>query len=160
MLGVDQLSGEIGDARELGGVAVVVVVVAGAQVEESGPVGRRSVRRVDPHRPGVRIGTEVGPSNLGGERDLAVDAVIAGGVLQVVTDIGAVGDGIAFVPGVVPEAQCVDIAVGSDSGVPEQVPGPADAFPALDDMKAAARRAQSDGGIDAGYSGSHNENVK
>ena len=40
MLGVDDGAGELLDAGEVGGVALVVVVVAGAEEDEPGPVDR------------------------------------------------------------------------------------------------------------------------
>ncbi|SHV57789.1 Uncharacterised protein [Mycobacteroides abscessus subsp. abscessus] len=159
MLGMDQSPGELLHPREFRGVAVVVVVVAGAQVQELGAVSRRAGRGVDAHRPDVGIGPEIGAGDLGREGDMPVDVVVAGRVLQIVANVRAIGDGVAFMPGVVPETERIDIAVGADSGVAEQVPGPADALAALDDVKAAAGAAQSDSGIDTGYPGADDENV-
>jgi hypothetical protein len=60
-----------------------------------------------------------------------VDAVLTRGLGEVFADVVAVGNVLGAPPGLIREAQREDVAVGADAGIPEEVPGTADAFPPL-----------------------------
>src|SRR5215510_3574821 len=113
---------EVFDAGEVGTVRFVVVVVAGAEEQEPASIrlrlavllrmyGPRVGRRVPIRRPDIRV-----------EPDVLIDAVLTGGLIEVFPDVFAVDDHLGPSPWLPWEAQRVDIAVGSNAGVPEQIP--------------------------------------
>src|SRR5688572_19878947 len=92
MLGMDDLASEAIEALELRGVALVVAVVAAGA--EQPPRGHRErlPRLLDLDGPQRALAVERCALHLVAEADVAVDAVLAGGLLDVGLDRGPVGD--------------------------------------------------------------------
>ena len=149
------------DARELRRVALVVVVVAAARQQE--PAGDLDLLAValDGQRPAVVGVGPVGGDDLVAVPDVLVDAVLGGGLVEVVPDRRAVGDRLVGRPRLEAEAEGVHVGVRADAGVLEQIPGAAELVPTLQDHVALAGAAvlQMPGGADAGDAGSHDDNV-
>src|ERR1700681_4957343 len=72
------------------------------------------------------------------EADLFVDAVVGGGLADVVQDPRSVGDRLRLGPWLERIAQCEHVAVGADAGIAEQIPSAADTVAALEDGVALA----------------------
>jgi hypothetical protein len=70
--------------------------------------------------------------------DLAIDAVLARGVLDVLEDGGTVGDGLGAVPRAEREAERVHVRIGANAGIAKEVPRPAQRVAALQDRVRAA----------------------
>ena len=136
---------EVLDAREVRGVALVVVVVAVTRRTRTGR-GRSLVSRPcsTGHRPGVGGRIPVGGAHVAVEPDVAVDAVLARGVGQVLADMSPSATPSRPGPRLAREAQREDAAVRAHAGVAEQVPGAADALAAFQDDVADAGVAFGD----------------
>ena len=70
--------------------------------------------------------------------------MLVGGIGQVLADVCAVGDAFGPGPRLTRETEGEDRAVRTHAGIPEQVPGAADALPAFQDGVADARVAFGD----------------
>jgi hypothetical protein len=138
VLGVDDGAGEAVAAGELGQVAPVVAVVAGAREQE--PAGE-----LDPlllaisdgvlggDVPAGLVGRPVGGHDAVAEADLLVDPLLGRRVLDVLPDRLAVGDDLVAVPRPERVAEGEHVRVGPDAGEAEQVPRPADGVAGLED---------------------------
>ena len=131
-LRMDHLAGEVLQTLELRCVALVVVVVAGAEEQEPAPERGLGAVVFGMHGPGVGGRIPIGRPDSGVESDVPVDAVLVCGGGDVVADVVAVGHRLLTRPGLVRKAEGEDVAVRADSGVPEQVPGAADSGTALE----------------------------
>ena len=75
------------------------------------------------------------------EADMAIDAIGLRRFLDIGPDRGAVGNRLGRAPRVEGEAQGVHVAVGSDTGIPKQVPRTPQRSPPFQDHIAAVRAA-------------------
>src|SRR5947207_13940654 len=73
------------------------------------------------------------------EADFVVDAVLGGGLADVVQDSRPVGDRLRLDPWLERIAHRKHVAVGADARITEQVPGAADAVAALENDKTLGR---------------------
>src|SRR6185436_12271037 len=73
------------------------------------------------------------------EADLPVDAVVDGGLADVIQNVGSVGDRLRLGPRLERVAKREHVRVGADAGIAKQVPGAADAVAPLEDDIALAR---------------------
>ena len=166
VLGVDHGATELLDAGELRGVALVVVVVAAAEVDEPAAVllFRTTLRAVLLHRdrPGVGRRVPVRCAHVAVEPDVPVDSVLVRGVAQVLADVGAVGDALLPGPRLEGEGQREDTAVGAHAWVPKQIPGTADPLASLQDGVRQVWVALGDpvGRVEAGDSGADDDDVE
>ena len=89
------------------------------------------------------------------------DAVLPGGVLDVVADRLTVGDRLRVLPRPEGVAEGEHVRVRPDAGVAEQVPGSADGAPGLQDRVGLPRAVllQMAGGPDAGQAGADDQDV-
>ena len=92
VLRMHHLAREVLEPREIRPVGLVVVVVAGAEEQEPAAVGLRLAVDLGLHRPGVGGRIPIGRQHAGVEADVLVDAVLARGLGQVITDVMPVGD--------------------------------------------------------------------
>src|SRR5215212_846837 len=69
------------------------------------------------------------------EPNFPVDPVFGRGLAHIVQDLRPVGDRLGLGPWLERITQREHVAVGADAGVPEQIPGPADAVAPLQDRK-------------------------
>ncbi len=136
----------------------------GIQVEEGAGVGLRPALRadLDPHRPQRLLRGPRRADDPVVEVDPAVDAVLAGGLADVVEDRGAVGDGGAVAPGAERIAEGVHVRVGADTGVAEEVPGAPDRLAGFEQRVALLRRLgpEAVGRTDAGEARADDEDVQ
>src|SRR6266403_880216 len=95
------------------------------------------------------------------ETDFPVDAVLGGGLADIVQNLRPVGDRLRLGPRLERIAHREHVAVGTDAGVTEQVPGTADGLAALKDDKAPAGAIvlQVIARADAGQSGADNQHI-
>src|SRR5580704_17917963 len=95
------------------------------------------------------------------ERDLAVDAVLLGGVANIAQNRGTVGDRFLASPRPKAEDERVHVGVRTDAWIAKQVPRPADRVARLQDRIALARttRLQIVPCPDAGQPGSDDQHV-
>ena len=153
---------ERGQAGDVGRVAVVVAVVAAAQVQEgAGPALGRALGRADldgPALPGGRPGRRDDPVP---EPDVAVDPELGGGLLQVAQDRVTVGDGLGLGPRPERVAEGEHVRVRADAREAEQVPGAPDGVTGLEDRERAPRMRglQPMGGPDAREARSDDQDV-
>src|SRR6202043_1575003 len=94
--------------------------------------------------------------------DLLVDAVVGGGLADIVQDPRPVGDRLRLGPWLERIAEREHVRVGADAGITEQVPGAADAVAALEDHERLARALllQVIACADAGKAGADNQHVE
>ena len=161
MLRVHHLALEVFDAGKRWRVGLVVVVVAGAEEQEPSAVGLGLAVLFGLHRPSVGGRIPVGGADIGVEPDVLVDAVLARGVGHVLPDLVAVGDHLRPRPRFPREAQRVDVAVGANAGIAEQIPRPAEALTSFQDRVAQVRVLLADavGGADAGEPGADDQHI-
>lgn len=152
---------EILEAGDSGREGLVVVVVAGREDDEARAQGRAAPGVVHLKEPGLRVAAPVRGQDLVREADALVNAEGGGGVADVGQDASAVGDGALFGPGPPGEAEGMQVAVGADARVLEEVPGPAYGLPGLEDGVGLVRALGLDavGGVYAGDAGADYEDV-
>ena len=163
MLRVDRLALEDVRAGEIGGVALVVVVIATAQEQEvAGQGAGRAVGPGDLDGPGGVLCRPAGADDLAVELDVLVDPVVAGGVAHITQDRGAVGDGLGLGPRLEDVAQGIHVGVRPDAGVAEQIPGAADGRAPFQDRIGATRTVglQVNGGADSRKARAHDQDVE
>ena len=162
VLWMHHLPGEVLDPPEVRRVRLVVVVIAGCAVQEPAPIG--SVRSVlfSADRPGVGGRVPVGGPDVGVEADMFGDAVLVGGVHQVLPDLVAAGDGMLMGPRLEREAQREDVAVGANTRVAEQIPRPAQAVPSFQHRVPQVRVLLVDAvrGVDARDPGADDQHIE
>ena len=150
-------------AGEVRQVAVVVVVVAGAADQQLARERALSAAGFlgGGDGPLVLLAGELGARDLQSELDLPVDAVFARGVGDVLADRGAVGQHLERVPRPECVAEAEHVRIRADAGIAEQVPGPADGRPSLEDRHALARTfaGQVAGHADARQAGTDDQHV-
>ena len=95
------------------------------------------------------------------EADFVVDAVLGGGLADVVQDSRPVGDRLRLDPWLERIAHRKHVAVGADARITEQVPGAADAVAALENDKTLGRTIalQVIAGADAGQPGADDQHI-
>src|SRR5471030_2896116 len=94
--------------------------------------------------------------------DLPVDAIVGGGLADIVQDPRPVRDRLGLGPWLERITQREHVRVGADAGIAEQIPGAADGLATLQDGKALARAflLQVIAGTDAGQSGTDDQHVE
>ncbi len=94
--------------------------------------------------------------------DVLVDAVLGGGLADVIQDPRPVRDRLGLWPRLERIAQREHVGVGTDAGIAKQIPGAADAIAALEDdvALAGAFLLQMKARADAGEAGADDENVE
>src|SRR4051812_19940110 len=138
-------SAEIVAAREFRRVARFVFVISRAHEQEI-------AGEAHDFRSALAVATALGlngPARLvrGPRRPLdavvevnfLIDSVFGGGLAHIVQDPRPVGDRLWLGPWLERITQREHVAVGADAGIPEQVPGAANAVAALQERKALAR---------------------
>ncbi len=95
------------------------------------------------------------------ETDFLVDAVVGGGLADVVQNPRPVRDRLRLGPGPERIAERIHVAVGADAGIAEQIPGATDAIAALEDDVALAGTflLQVIAGADAGQACADDQHV-
>ena len=164
VLGVDDRPAEAVSAGEVGLVAVVVAVVAAAgEQEPAGELHRLSgVGAFGGDVPAGFVARPVGGHDAVVEADVAIDALLRGGVLYVPQDRVTVGDGLGTVPGPKGVAEGEHVRVRPDARVAEQVPGAADGVAGFEDGVAGPRTVGLDvvTGADARQSCADDQHVE
>ena len=164
LLGVDHPAVEVLHALEIGLVAAVVAVVAGAvEVEVAGDDhGLAGVAALGGDGPAGVVGRPLGRHDPMVEPDLLVDPGLGRGVADVGEDLVAVGDGLLALPGAERVAEGEHVRVGPDARVAEQVPGAADGVAGLEDGEGRPRAVGLEpvGGADARQPGADDEDVE
>ena len=161
-LRMDDRTGELRLAGELGAVALRVVVVAAAQVQE--PAGQLALLVPLPERQGPpRLAARpVGSDNAVAVPDLPVDTVSRRRPSDVGEDLVTVGDGLCIGPGLEREAQRAHVGVRSHPRIAEEVPRAAHRIACLQDREALVRqlRLQPIGRVDPRDAGADDGHVK
>ncbi len=160
-------AGEILAAGKLGRIAFLVFVIAGAHEQETAgeahdlgrPLAHRSALGL--HGPAPILRRPRRPPDPMVEADLLVDAVVGGGLADVIQDPRAVRDRLRLGPWLERIAQREHVAVGADAWIAEQIPGAADTVAALEDRIALAGAflLQVIGRADAGQPGADDQHV-
>ena len=163
---MDDLAAEALGARELGRVALVVAVVAAADVEEaagqlrpsrrSSPRSTSTVQRASARRP---AGAARRDGRSGSARRSRTRSRSRGRSSRI---DGPVGDRLRLRPGPERVAEREHVGVRADARVAEQVPGAADRLARLEDRVALAGALglQVVGGADAGEAGADDQDVE
>lgn len=161
-LGVDCLALEIVDAGDGGLQRSVVVVVTGAEDDEARGVGLLVAIVVHVERPDVVATRPVGGPESVAEEDVGVDAVLLGGILHVLGDGGALGNGVVLVPRVPGKTKGEEIRVRPDAGIAEQIPGTSNGVAGLEDGIGVAGQFTLDSisGIDTGDTTADDDDVE
>ncbi len=164
MLGVHDLPGEVLAAGEVGAVALVVAVVAGAHVQEGAgqPHLLAGVAAARGHRPARLLGGPAGADRPVGEADPLLHPVGLGGVADIAEDRGSVGDPTGILPGAEGIAHREHVGVRADAGIAEQVPGAPDLLTRLEDRDRGTGEgaAQVAGGADPRQAGAEDQHVE
>ena len=162
MLGVDDTTLEALAALELGQMAPLVIVIAGAGEQEvrGEALGRTFVLSFD--APNLALGIPRRARNLVLEADMAIDPVLTRGFVHVLPDGGPVGDSLVPGPRFEIVAEREHVAVGADAGIAEQIPRAANNGAVLQDDVAlvGAMLAQVHAGADARQARADDENVE
>src|SRR4029077_21278539 len=139
-LRVHDRAGEAGQARPVRRVALVIAVVARAQVQErAGALAAGTCLRIlDRHRPPGGIAGPVGPHDPAVIADLLVDAVLGRCLPHVLQDLAASGYRFRLLPGPERVAEGEHVGVRADAGEPEQLPGAAAGATCLEDRVRSA----------------------
>ena len=142
MLRMDAAAGEPLGAGEGRQIARVVVVIARAADEVATRVVARLARRLvhRGHRPATLGGRPVSADDLQPVLDLLVDAVLDGGVGDVLADRRPVGQHLQLLPRPELVAEGEHVRIGADARVAEQVPGAAEALAALQHREGLVRK--------------------
>src|SRR5690606_14921510 len=138
-LRMDDLALEIVAAWKFRGVALVVTVIAAAHQQELAGKGDFLLADGGPHGPLAVFARPVTAYVLVLETDVRRDDFIAGHVVDVLANVGAVGDGLLVDPRTEIVAEGEHVGIGTDARVTEQVPGAADRFATLEDHIALVR---------------------
>ena len=155
---------ELRQPRKIGGVAVGVVVVAGAHPQKIAAqlpslFGRPALHSEQP------ACLRAGPGRFHhpvAQVDMRQQPMLAGGVLEVLQDGRAVGYRLAIGPGLKRVAQGVHVRVRTHARVAKQVPGAAQALAPFQNGKALTRAAllQVHCAANARQTRAHNQGVK
>ncbi len=156
-------AGEVLAARPGRLVALVVSVVARAQVEEAARPGgpRAGLGVLDRHGPPGLLAGPVRAEHPRVVADLPVDAVGGRRFPEVAENIRAACDRLGVLPRAERVTEGEHVRVRPDAGEPEQVPCPAAGATRLDDRvrDAGGIGLQAAGGADTGQAGPHNQDV-
>ncbi len=164
LLRVEVRAGEPVHARELGQVALVVAVVAGAgddpPASEVDDVA--GGEPLDVERP-ARLGRRpLDPPHPVPEPHVAAQVLLVDRVVEVVEDRVTVGDGVVFGPRLPRVRVRLHVGVGAHARIAEQVPRAADRVARLEHRERQRRELglQVVGGADAGHSGTDDDHVE
>src|SRR5438105_8556527 len=113
---------EIVDARKRGHIGLVVVVIPRAEEQEPALIAPGLASLLGAHCPDVALRIPIRGPHIGVEPNVLVDAVLAGSLIEVFPDMFSVDDHLRAGPWLPREAQRVNVAVGPDARIPEQVP--------------------------------------
>ena len=93
---------------------------------------------------------------------MSIDAVVFGCLAQILQDGRPIGNGLGLRPGSKGVAERKHVRIGADTGVAKQVPCAAHVRASFQDRVAFARALGLEvvAGADAGYSGTHNEDIE
>ncbi len=162
MLGMHDGPAELLDAREIRGVALVIVVVAAGEEQEPAAVEPVHAVVFDRDRPGVGDGIPVRRADIAVELSVAVDAVLVRGGSQILADVLGVGDAFLTGPRLPRKGQHEHAAVGAHPRVPKQIPRAADPLAPLQDGVRQMRVAFGDpiGRAKPGDSGTDDDDVE
>ncbi|CCH78510.1 hypothetical protein BN12_30036 [Nostocoides japonicum T1-X7] len=139
VLWVDDDAGEIVAPGELGREALVVAVVARRGEDPTGPdrggagSPRGGVGHLEGEGPLRVLGGPLRADHAMTEPDQRGEVVLGDRLAQVVQDERRIGDGVLVAPRLELVAEGVQVGVGPDSGVAEQVPRAADALAPFED---------------------------
>ena len=157
-LRVDDLALELGLTLPRGPVALAVIVITAAHVEEAAGEGGL----VGGDRPARGLAVPRGVCHLVAEADVLVDAMLGRGFADVAADRRAVGDGLGRFPRLEAIAQRVHVGIRADAGITEQIPGAADGVAAFQDGIGFVRAIllQMNRRANARQAGANNQNVE
>ena len=141
-LRMHDLAGEIRSPSKLRRVAFLVFVIARAHEQEiageAHGLGCALAHRARGlHRPARGRRRPRRALDAMVEADLPVDAVVDGGLANVIQNVGPVGDRLRLRPRLERVAEREHVRVGADAGIAEQVPGAADAVAPLEDRRSS-----------------------
>ncbi|KAI3477047.1 hypothetical protein L1887_61344 [Cichorium endivia] len=125
-LRVDDLALEVLDAGDVGLEGGVVVIVAGAGVEEARAELLLLAVLLGGDEPASLLGGPVGVGDGGLEVDVGGDTVLVGDPVEVGDDLLALGD-VGTRPLLEGVAEGVEVRVGANAGILEEIPGGVDA---------------------------------
>ena len=161
-LRVDDRATEVVDTRDVSLVGLVVGVVAAAGVDEAGTHLLLAVGGANGERPQGVLARPVAAHDLVLVADVLVDAVLRGGVLDVVEDVAARGDGALVLPRLEGVGERVHVGVGANTGVTEQIPGAAERRAAFEDRVLEVGHALGEAvtRADSGEAGADDDDVE
>ena len=141
LLRVDDSSAEACNAGPLRRVPALVIVIAGAEIEEvAGELDHRFVvSGFSLHGPARVVRRPGDASHAMVVSNSLVQAVLGGSLADVVEDCWAVGHGLGFTPGAEAIAERVHVAVGANAWVTKQIPGAAHRLAPFEDDKTFPR---------------------
>src|SRR4051794_33608715 len=160
---MDDLALEPLGPLEVRGVALVVVVVAGARVQE--PAGHlealAGVSPLDLERPAGLVARPGCADDLVVQPDRVADAVLVGGLVDVLANRGPVGQRARLLPRAEVVAEREHVGVRADARVAEQVPGAADRPARLQDCEGPPRAGHLEmaAGADPGQPSADDQDV-
>ena len=163
MLGMDEAAAKALASGEIRGVAAVVAVVARAHPnEESFELMRLSIGSFDGDRPQRPLARPGGALHALSEADALGDSILARGVLHVVEDGRAVGDGLRVAPRFERVAEGEHVRIRANARVAKQIPRPADGVARFEKDERFARTfaAQMARGSHAGQTGPDDDDIE
>ncbi len=144
LLRVNDRAGEALATLEVRRVARVIVVVAGGGEQQ--PAGQLDALAgggvLHLHGPHRALGGPRRTEHLVAEADVAGEVVLLDGLVQVVEDLIGIGDRVVAGPGLELVCERVQVGVGTDARIAEQVPGASEGVAALEDRERLAREAR------------------
>nr|WP_239021608.1 hypothetical protein [Nocardioides jishulii] len=142
-------------------MATVVAVVAGGAEDPAGAPRDGLPVDLHAHRPARRGRVEVGGTDVVAEADVRREVVLLDHVVEVVEDPGTVSDHVVVGPRLERVAEGVQVGVGADAGIAEEVPRPTDPIACLQDGEGGPRPVDEEvaGSTDPGESRPDHQHV-
>src|SRR5690554_3782504 len=163
-LRVDERALEVLPPGIFGRIALVVIVVAGAGVEELSAVSLLFARLLVEHLDGPArfLGRKTRGYDLATKTDLGEDAVLARRLFDVLANRMPIRDRFLSRPRFEGVAERVHIGIRADAGIAEEIPRSADPLARLKDHEGASRAIFREmiRGADAGEPGADDQDIE
>ncbi|MNR01964.1 hypothetical protein D3C85_1178000 [compost metagenome] len=161
---MDDLPTETLDALEgRSETLVVAIVAAGGEQPAAGEEAALAAGVIlHQHLPAGALAAPVCRDHALAVADMPLDAMLGDGLAQVAHDGASVGDGLLVLPGLELVAEGVEVGVGADAGITEQVPGATQVVAGFQYLEAPGRllALQVAGGADTGQAGADDQHIE
>ena len=161
MLRVDDLALEGVLIREVGRIALIIIIITRAHEQHGAGQRHRLLAGLDFDRPHSVFAGPRRLFHLAVVADMRAELIFLDRFLQIAHDGGRIGNRLARSPRLEAEAQRVHVRIRADAGVAEQIPCPAKIVAPLHDCEGLARAhfLHVHGRANARNPGAHNQGI-